>query len=200
MLSLETIWELLFSRTAAGAAVIVALAALAVLLSVRTDAMRRAAGFALWIAAFSLYDVFGYDFVVMTDSTAHATMAQQPELRDAYAVSLNAYRIIQVSFQVLLSAAVLFAAGWRTMIAANLFWWGAGCDLLYYALTFRTLPAEWDWLWFTPAGMVMASLSLPLVLAQFALLAALSLLLLSPLACRVVACHRWDARGSTDSP
>lgn len=199
MLSLETIWELLFSRTAAGAAVVVALAALAALLSVRAGAVRRTAGFVLWIAAFSLYDVFGYDFVVMTDSTAHATMAQQLALRDAYAVSLNAYRIIQVSFQVLISAAVLFAAGWRTMIAANLFWWGAGCDLLYYAMTFRALPAQWDWLWFTPAGMVMESLSLPLVLVQFALLAALSLLLLSPMACRFIPCRSWDTRGNTNS-
>jgi hypothetical protein len=197
MLSLDLIFDLLFQRTAAGAAVVLGIASLVTLLITPRPDVRRIAGFLLWICAFSVYDVFGYDVIVMTDSTAQHTMRTLPDLRDAYGVSLNAYRILQVSFQILLSAAVLFATGWRGMIAGNLFWWGGGCDLLFYALTFRAMPDSWEWLWFTPVGMVYSSLALTTVLLQSLLLTATAIALLSPLACRYLPCRALDNRGPT---
>ncbi|MBE0643113.1 MAG: hypothetical protein IH600_03450 [Bacteroidetes bacterium] len=182
MLASEHIFSLLFERTAAGALVIAGLLALVSLLFFRKPLHRRVAALLLFVAAFSVYDVFGYDFIVMTDSTAAASIAQRPELQAAYTASLNAYRIVQVSFQFILSAAVLFAAGWRAMLAGNLVWWGAGCDLIYYAVTFRPLPSEWNWLWFTPLGIFLDSLSLPIVLLQCVVLTTTALLLISPMA------------------
>ncbi len=179
MISAEQILSLLFERTAAGALVVAGLLALPSLLFLRNELHRRIAALVLFIAAFSVYDVFGYDFIVMTDSTAPASIARLPELREAYTVSLNAYRIVQVTFQFILSAALLFAAGWRAMLAGNLVWMGAGCDLLYYAATFRPLPAEWDWLWFTPLGIFLDSLPLSAVLLQCAVMTAVAVLLIS---------------------
>lgn len=179
MISAGQIFTLLFARTAAGALVIAGLLALFSLLLLRNRLHRRIAALVLFVAAFSVYDVFGYDFIVMTDSTASASIARTPELRSAYTVSLNAYRIVQVSFQFILSAALLFAAGWRAMLAGNLVWMGGGCDLLYYAVTFRPLPAAWDWMWFTPLGIVLDSLSLPLVLLQCAAMTTIAVLLIS---------------------
>jgi hypothetical protein len=189
MLSADTVFQLLFTRTAAWILVFIAVLSLGTLLAARTAGLRRAAGFLLWIAAFSVYDVFGYDFVVMTDSTAHETMAALPGLREAYATGVNAYRILQVSFQVILSATVLFAAGWRPMISGNLFWMGGGCDLLYYAATYRALPDRWDWLWFTPAGMFTEALPLWAVFLQCAVLTAVAVLLLTPPACSLLPCR-----------
>ncbi len=188
MLAPEHILTLLFERTAAGVLVIAGLLALLSLLFLRAPLHRRLAALLLFVSAFSVYDVFGYDFIVMTDSTAAASMAERPELREAYTVSLNAYRIVQVSFQFILSAAVLFAAGWRPMLAGNLVWWGAGCDIIYYAATFRPLPAQWDWLWFTPVGIFTDTQALPVVLLQAAVLAAIAVFLISPLACRILPC------------
>ena len=190
MLSADQIITLLFDRTAAGVMVVVGLTALISLLALRAPLHRRIAAVALFVCAFSVYDVFGYDFIVMTDSTADSSMTALPALRDAYAVSLNAYRIVQVTFQFILSAAVLFAAGWRATLAANLVWMGAGCDLLYYAATFRPIPSHWDWLWFTPLGWFFDSLSLPVVLVQFALLGVAAALLISPLSCRLLPSER----------
>ncbi|MFA6234942.1 MAG: hypothetical protein WC824_12290, partial [Bacteroidota bacterium] len=172
--------SLLFERTVAGVLVIAGLFALSGLLLLRNPLHRRISALVLFVAAFSVYDVFGYDFIVMTDSTASSSIARMPELRTAYAVSLNAYRIVQVTFQFILSAAVMFAAGWRAMLAGNLVWWGGGCDLLYFAATFRTLPLKWDWMWFTPLGPFIDTISLPLILLQFAVLTTLALLLISP--------------------
>ncbi len=193
VLGQEHIFSLLFDRTAAGVLAATGLVALLSLLLLRAPLHRRIAGLILFLSAFSLYDVFGYDFVVMTDSTASASMAQQPDLRAAYTVSLNAYRIIQVSFQFILSAAVLFAADWRAMAAGNIVWWGGGCDLAYYAATFRHLPSDWNWLWFTPLGAFSDSLSLPVVLLQAAFMSAAALLLISPLACRILPCREKPA-------
>lgn len=190
MLSADQILTLLFDRTAAGVLVIVGLAALFSLLALRVPLHRRIAAVVLFVCAFSVYDVFGYDFIVNTDSTADSSIAAMPALREAYTVSLNAYRIVQVTFQFILSAAVLFAAGWRATLAANLVWMGAGCDLLYYAATFRPLPSHWDWLWFTPLGWFFDSLSLPVVLLQCALLTVAATLLISPLSCRFLPSER----------
>ncbi|MFZ1731478.1 MAG: hypothetical protein WBQ23_10610 [Bacteroidota bacterium] len=194
MLSSEHIFSLLFKQTAAGGLVIIGAFALFSLLFLKNPFHRRISALLLFAAAFSLYDVFGYDFIVMTNSTAANSMAQHPELRSAYAVSLNAYRIVQVTFQVILSAAVLFAAGWRAMLAGNLVWMGGACDLLYFAATFRHLPADWNWLWFTPLGMFASTLPLPIVLLQCGILTTIALLLISPLACRILPCSEsWKS-------
>ncbi len=193
MLSGKHIFSLLFADTAAGALVIIGAAALLSLLFLKVPFHRRISALLLFTAAFSLYDVFGYDFIVMTNSTASETMAQMPQLREHYTISLNAYRIVQVTFQIVLSAAVLFAAGWRAMLGGNLIWMGGGCDLIYYAATLRSLPAQWDWLWFTPLGMFVDALPLTAVLLQSAVLTALALFLVSPAACRFLPC---DESGS----
>jgi hypothetical protein len=70
----------------------------------------------------------------------------------------------------------------RAAVAALLAWWGGLCDLLYYALTMRALPATWDWMWFTPAGLFIDVLPLWLVVSQAGLLttAAVGLILYNP--------------------
>jgi hypothetical protein len=165
-LSLDSIADLLLVRTHTGYLAFLGLIVLAALLLTRHAAARRVLAVSLWIMAFSLYDVFGYDFLVMTDSTAYSTMERMPELRTSYAAALNAYRILQVTFQIVLTTMVLYAAGKRAAIAALLAWWGGLCDLLYYAVTLRSLPAAWDWMWFTPAGFFLDVLPLWLVAAQ----------------------------------
>jgi hypothetical protein len=139
-LSLTGVAELLFVRTRTGYLVIAGLFLLLALLRTRRSTLRRVLAVSLWIIAFTLYDVFGYDFLVMTDSTAYQTMERLPELRASYAASLNAYRILQVTFQIVLTLMVFSTAGKRAAVAAVLTWWGGLCDLLYYAMTMRALP------------------------------------------------------------
>jgi hypothetical protein len=64
--------------------------------------------------------------------------------------------------------------------------------------TFRDFPAHWDWLWFTPLGAFVDSLSLTVILLQCAFLTAIALLLISPLACRLLPCSE-KRRSSTQS-
>ncbi len=177
-LSLGSIADLLFVRTRTGYLAITAFLFLIVLLRSRSPLLRRISAAVMWISAFSLYDVFGYDFLVMTDSTATATLGKLPELQPAYAAALNAYRILQVTFQIVLTTMVLYAAGRRAAGAAMLAWWGGACDLLYYALTMRALPESWDWMWFTPVGLFIDVLPLWLVIAQAGVLATIAGLLL----------------------
>jgi hypothetical protein len=177
-LSLYNIAELLFTRTCTGYAALVAAVFLLLLFIAKDPVLRRYSAVVVWLCAFSMYDVFGYDFLVMTDSTATDTLKELPALGSAYAASLNAYRILQVTFQTVLTAMVCFSAGGRAAAASLLLWWGGTCDMMYYGLTMRALPREWDWMWFTPAGMMIDVLPLWLVLAQAGLLALLAGLLL----------------------
>ncbi|MCZ7556869.1 MAG: hypothetical protein M5R41_10760 [Bacteroidia bacterium] len=181
-LSLIGVAELLFLRTRTGYLVLGGVFLLFALLSTRRRTPRRILAALLWIIAFTLYDVFGYDFLVMTDSTAYRTMELLPELRASYMSSLNAYRILQVTFQIILTLMVFYAAGKRAAVAALLTWWGGLCDLLYYAMTMRALPPSWDWMWFTPLGMFIEVLPLWLIIAQAGLttLAATGLIFYSP--------------------
>jgi len=178
-LSLTNVAELLFLRTHAGYAAVAGACFLALLVTTSNPGLRRISAAAVWVCAFTLYDVFGYDFLVMTDSTAVDTLQQLPSLGPAYAASLNAYRILQITLQTVLTAMVWFAAGRRAAAAALLLWWGGVCDVLYYALTMRELPLRWDWMWFTPVGIFVDVLPLWLVMAQAGMLCLLAGLLLA---------------------
>jgi hypothetical protein len=167
-LSFSIIFDLLFTRTYGGYAALVGVCLLVLLFKAPTPLLRRISGVLLWVCVFSLYDVYGYDYLVMTDSTARDTVRTLPELLPAYTAAVNAYRIVQWALQIVLTALVFSAAGSRAAFASMLMWWGGVCDLLYYALTMRSLPAQWDWMWFTPAGMLIDVLPLYLVLAQAA--------------------------------
>ncbi|HOJ04995.1 MAG TPA: hypothetical protein PK916_13435 [Bacteroidota bacterium] len=170
MLSTDLLIDLLFHRTATWLVLLAGVTALVLMLGRWHVAVTRWSGVLLWIAAFTLYDVFGYDFLAMTDSTGQDTMQRLPELRPAYEAAVHSYRIVQVTFQIVLTGFVALAAGRRAAIAALLLWWGGCCDLLYYALTFKPLPALWNWMWFTPLGLFQSELSLTVVIAQAAVL------------------------------
>ncbi len=165
-LSTSIILDLLFQRTLAGYGILVGLAALAVLLAARSPALRFPAALVFWIMAWTVADVLGYAYVVRTNETSGAVIAADPGMLAHYQVSLNAYRIIQVTFQIVLTLAVVFAASWRVGLAALVFWWGGACDVLYFPFARRAFPGSWDWLGWTPAGMVVRELSFPLVVAQ----------------------------------
>jgi len=177
-LSTSIILDLLFQRTLAGYGILLGLAALAVLLAARSPSLRFPAALVFWIMAWTVADVLGYAYVVRTNETSGAIIAADPGMLAHYQVSLNAYRIIQVTFQIVLTLVVVFAASWRVGLAALFFWWGGACDVLYFPFARRAIPGSWDWLGWTPAGMVVKELSFPLVAVQALAGTALAALLL----------------------
>jgi hypothetical protein len=165
-LSGPILFDLLFRKTLAGYLCIGGLIALAFLFFGKNGTLRACAAFSFWILAWTMYDVFGYDYVVLTNGQFVAGVARHKDLLPHYQVSLNAYRIIQMTFQWTLSFLVVFAAGWRVGLAANLVWWGANCDILYYVVTFKTLPQHWTWLGWTPVGIFTDTIPLAIVIVQ----------------------------------
>jgi hypothetical protein len=172
-LSASILYNLLFLKTLAGYLCAVGICAL-VYLSIGQNRTRTSyAALCFWICAWTMYDVFGYEFVVLTNGQCAGAIAAHKGLLHDYQVSLNAYRIIQMTFQWVLTFLVVFAVGWRVCLAANLIWWGANCDMLYYFITWKSLPQDWTWLGWTPVGIFMTSIPLSIVILQaIALLAA----------------------------
>jgi hypothetical protein len=121
---------------------------------------------AVWIIAFTISDVMGYEVVVLTDGSFNVVTAWSPGLVHSYQVALNGYRIVQMTLQVTLTFLVFFAAGWRPALASLLFWWGGGCDMLYYLLRWEVPPSAWDWMGWTPAGIFFSSLNRSAVFVQ----------------------------------
>ena len=165
-LSGSILFDLLFRNTLAGYLCIAGMSALAYLFFGKNKTRKSYAALCFWILAWTMYDVFGYDYVVLTNGQFTGAIAAHPGLLHHYQVSLNAYRIIQMSFQWVLTFLVVFAVGWRVGLAANLVWWGATCDLLYYFVAWKSLPQEWTWLGWTPMGIFINSIPLPVVILQ----------------------------------
>jgi hypothetical protein len=165
-LSGTILFDLLFHKTLAGYLCFAGLGALMYILFGKNPVTKSYAALGLWIAAWTMYDIFGYDYVVLTNGQFQSAVSVHKNLLHHYQVSLNAYRIIQMTFQWILTFLVVFAVGWKVGLAANLVWWGANCDVLYYFATWKSLPYEWTWLGWTPFGIFANSLSLPIVLLQ----------------------------------
>jgi hypothetical protein len=165
-LSGPILFDLLFRKTLAGYMCIAGIIMLVYLFFGKNRTLKSCAALCFWILAWTMYDVFGYDYVVLTNGQFAAGVAHHKDLLPHYQVSLNAYRIIQMTFQWTLTFLVVFAAGWRVGLAANLIWWGANCDMLYYFVTWKALPQEWTWLGWTPVGIFTNSIPLAVVIAQ----------------------------------
>ncbi|MEO6305299.1 MAG: hypothetical protein ABIP51_19215, partial [Bacteroidia bacterium] len=91
--------------------------------------------FFVWILLFTIFDIFG--FFNVSELAKYAN-------NDVASVS---YRIIQVTFQIVLTLFVFFACGWQSALASNIAWFFCVSDKLFYI--FKLEPdygGEYTWL------------------------------------------------------
>ena len=67
------------------------------------------------------------------------------------------YRSSQVVVQIILYAFAVSISGWVTGLACAIFWWTAGCDVLYYWFLGKNVKEDercgYPWLWWCPIGL-----------------------------------------------
>lgn len=92
------------------------------------------------IVLFSAFDAIGYYRLGVEGSTD----------------KLPYYRTLQVVFQHILTAFLLFTFGWQFALIYNVAWWFGVCDILYYLILRQNYfnYGPMSWLWWTPFGII----------------------------------------------
>lgn len=103
------------------------------------------------VLVFSLFDYFGYNI-----------SAKKGWVNEKL---INPYRVIQTTFQIVLTLIAIFQFDWTVAVGFNLLWWTWNCDLLFYLIGdvigiygrgwFRkeVLQNQVSWAWWTPYGL-----------------------------------------------
>lgn len=91
------------------------------------------------IVLFSAFDAIGYYRLGSNDKD-----------------KLPYYRTLQVVFQHILTAFLLFLFGWKFAVIYTVAWWFGVCDILYYIILRQNYfdYGPMFWLWWTPIGIV----------------------------------------------
>ena len=108
---------------------------------------------------FSVFDVYGHNYLVKC-------IEYMCDGKDSleYKLANPAYRVIQVMFQIVLSALLYFMSGFEALALFILSWWLGQCDWLYYSILNIDYRAynNMAWLSWTPYGIVLKLMKKPI--------------------------------------
>lgn len=111
----------------------------------------------LFILTSNLFDILGYHFTLVR---------REKQLPDKEIV--KAYRIIQLMFDLVLLILLGVIFDWVISVTGAVLKLFAIQDLLYYYFLNEKLPIKWNWLGFTPLGMIKKNLTYDEVIIQAA--------------------------------
>jgi len=86
----------------------------------------------LWVLIFTLFDYYGFVYLDKRRGTKF-------------------YRILQGTFQLIITYVAFILGGWQTALASNIIWITLGCDVLFY-IADDTALEPFTWFKFSPVN------------------------------------------------